>query len=226
MNDSGNILHQHRGPYETAAPSHYPDQLRPAQIPRGIEDQPQPLRVDGSQGRMQVHPEDAYHGLASGNSSDGLQQSDSYVSGPRESGIQLSEIARVGLGQSSVGSHADSHEELYDNSVYVSLGHKQHAGGRQQIESENLVTQEQIHGSPLMSPRVNPPQTISGQKRNAVGDIKSPSADVVAPPASGVDGSARYRSRSISSASHESRIAAVNISHQQKGHIVSKLLTV
>lgn len=49
-------------------------------------------------------------------------------------------------------------------------------------------------------------KTVSGQKRNAFGDVK-PSSMTTGPAGNGV---ARHRSRSIGSSGHESRIAAVS----------------
>ena len=70
------------------------------------------------------------------------------------------------------------------------------------------------NGPSLMSPsRLNRSKTVSGQKRNAFGDVKqSTTEDTVAPLAPAANGVSRHRSRSIGgSTGHESRIAAVNI---------------
>lgn len=212
MNDSADIpsirrvlhQHQHRGPVETAtAPSYYDGKLRPAQIPRGIEDQLQPVRVDGSQGSTQS----GYRRLTSGNHIDGAEQSNTYNPGTRE-------LGPTGIEQ-PLESFPDSRQGLPHGGAYASSDYMrqgQYAGDRQQIKSEQSGSDMRVNGSSA-SPLDNSSQTISGQKRNAVGEIKSPSADI-ASPGHGVDGPAGYRSRSISSASHESRIAAVNTSHR------------
>lgn len=212
MNDSADIpsirgvlhQHQHRGPVGTAtAPSYYDGSLRPAQIPRGIGDQLQPMRMDGSQGSMQS----GCCGLASGNHIGGAERSNTRNPKSQELGQEWI--------KEPLGSFLDSCQELPDGGTYASsdlMRHGQRAGDRQQIKSEQSESDMQVNGSSA-SPLVDLSQTISGQKRNAVGEIKSPSADIVSP-GHGVDGPAGYRSRSISSASHESRIAAVNTSHR------------
>lgn len=212
MNDSADIpsirgvlhRHQHRGPVETAtAQSYYDGRLRPAQIPRGIGDQLQPVRVDGSQGNTQS----GYRGLTSGNHIDGAEQSNTYDPETRE-------LGQAGM-KEQLGSFPDSRQELPHGGAYASSDYMrqgQYAGNRQQIKPEQSVSDMRVNGS-SMSPLVNSSQAISGQKRNVVGEIKPPSADI-ASLGHGVDGPAGCRSRSISSASHESRIAAVNTSHR------------
>lgn len=75
----------------------------------------------------------------------------------------------------------------------------------------------QVNGSSLKSPsRLNRSKTVSGQKRNAFGDVKpSTTEDTVAPLAPAANGVSRHRSRSIGSTGHESRIAAVNMHYNQ-----------
>lgn len=196
--------HQHRGSVETAtAPSYYDDSLRSAQIPRGIGGQLQPVRVDGSQGNTQS----GYHGLTSGNHIYGVEQSNAYDPEARE-------LGQAGI-EKPLGSFPDSRQELPHGGTCASsdyMRQEQYAGDRQQIKSEQPGSDMRVNGSST-SLLVNSSQTISGQKRNAVGEIKSPSTDI-ASPGNGVDGPAGYRSRSISSASHESRIATVNTSHR------------
>jgi len=210
MNDSADIpsirgvlhKHQHRGPVETAtAPPLYDGKLRPALIPRGIGDQLQPARVDGSQGSTKS----GYRGLAS-DTGDGAEQNDTYIP-------ETQRLGQTGIEQPLPESVPNSCQELpHGGSAYASdyMRQGQYAGDRQQIKSEQSVSDMQVDWSSKSPP--NSSQTTSGQKRNAVGEIKSPSSDI-ASPGHDADGFAGYRSRSVSSASHESRIAAVNTFH-------------
>lgn len=86
----------------------------------------------------------------------------------------------------------------------------------QQTESNPLISKMKVNGS-SMSPPPNPYQAPSGQKRNAVGETKTPSTGMVAPHAPGLGDSVRHRSRSIGPGSHENRIAAVNYPHKLIG---------
>lgn len=138
MNDSADIpsirgvlhQHQHRGPVETAtAPSYYDGKLRPAQIPRGIGDQLQPARVDGSQGSTQS----GYRGLAS-SSGDGAEQSNTYVPETRD-------LGPTGIEQPLPGSVPDPRQELpHGGSAYASdyMRQGRYAGDRQQIKTEQI----------------------------------------------------------------------------------------
>ena len=102
------------------------------------------------------------------------------------------------------------------SSEYIQIRRDAERDG-QQTESNPLVSKmKKINGS-SMSPPPNPYQAPSGQKRNAVGEIKTPSTGMVAPHAPGLGDSVRHRSRSIGSGSHENRIAAVNYPHKLTG---------
>lgn len=201
MNDSSNIpsargVLYHGGvaggvPVETAQ---YPGQLHCVQVPRSIGEQP--LRaVDGY---PDVHGAVAlangYRGLASRGSYDGSGQSSSYVPGNRDSRLQSPEDNAIGIGQNSLG-NANSQGDIAN------------AMDRQQVDLQSV---SKLPATGSMSPPSIAFQTTSSQERHAVGDLKPLSANMVAPPAPSVDVSARERSGSIGSASHENKIVAVN----------------
>ena len=202
MNDSGNIppahgaLHRYHpgGPIEKTSAagiagtspatgmSYYPGQFHSVQVPRT-------MRMDGYQGAqgsrpfsVQIGSEDA---VAAANGSRGLTSGDS--------------------SEQDWGYAPGAWEpRLHPVEEDVGFGIGQSSFGAQQ---------PQVSGSdPMWSPRLlNRSKTVSGQKRNATGDIKQPTAeDTLAPLALDVNGSARHRSRSIGSAGHGGRIAAVN----------------
>lgn len=237
MNDSSNTSPvrgalYHQGPVEALAP--YPGQMHSVQIPRSIG---QPSLQMDPQGSVAVA--NGYRGLAAKNSSGDSGLSSTYATGARDSrsqrfeGLQISSLgdtanprqeshgddiananstgfaARIStpFDRSIIQNHR-SESNPQGSSEYIRMGRDAEGHG-QQIEPNPLVSKMKVNGS-SMSPPPNPYQAPSGQKRNAVGEIKNPSIGMVTPHVPGLDGSVRHRSRSFGSGSHENRIAAVN----------------
>ena len=228
MNDSSNTSSvrgalYHQGPVEAIAS--YPGQMHSVQIPRSIG---QPSLQMESGGSAAVA--NGYRGLAAKNPNDDSRHSSSYATGARDSGLGDASNPHQGSYDDDVANanstgFAARISTPFDRSIiedkkngpesqsqsssdYIRIGRDAQRDGHQ-TESNPLVSKMKVNGS-SMSPPPNPYQAPSGQKRNAVGEIKTSSIGMVAPHAPGLDGSVRHRSRSIGSGSHENKIAAVN----------------
>ena len=227
MNDSSNASSvrgalYHQGPVEGIAS--YPGQMHSVQIPRSIG---QPSLQMDSRGSAAVA--NGYRGLAAKNSNDDSRHSSSYATGARDSGLRDASNPHQGSYDDDVANaNSTGFAARISTPFDRSIIEKKNCPGSQsqsssdyirirrdaerdehQTEPNPLVSKMKVDGS-SMSPPPNPYQAPSGQKRNAVGEIKAPSTGLVAPHGPGLDGSVRHRSRSIGSGSHENRIAAVN----------------